>query len=117
MSISSKTYPATIVDDEFGVTGVAVTSTPQQATDTYGAWEHIEISVSFNRPVTVTGAPTFAFDLGGPETAAYQGGSGTGTLVFSYQVMPDNSDTNGISWAANALSLVVDTSGGGWRRP
>ena len=110
-------YTVTIVDDQFGVTGVDVTSTPQQATDTYGAWEHIEISVSFNKPVTVTGAPTFAFDLGGAETAAYQGGSGTGTLVFSYQVMPDDSDTNGISWAANALSLVVDTSGGGWRRP
>ena len=114
VSTIAKRYPATIVDDDFGVTGVAVTSTPQQAADTYGAWEHIELSVSFNRPVTVTGAPTFAFDLGGAETtAAYQEGSGTGTLVFSYQVMPDDSDTNGISWAADALSLVVDTSGGG----
>ena len=61
----AKTYPATIVDDEFGVTGVTVTSTPRLAMDTYGAWEHIELSVSFNKPVTVTGAPTFSFDLGG----------------------------------------------------
>ena len=61
----------------------------------------------------MTGAPTFAFDVGGAETAAYQEGSGTGTLVFSYQVMPDDSDSNGIAWAADALSLVVDTSGGG----
>ena len=113
VSSSAKTYTVTIVDDDFGVTGVDVTSTPQQATDTYGAWEHIELSVSFNKPVTVTVAPTFAFDLGGAETAAYQGGSGTGTLVFSYQVMPDNSDTNGISWAANALAggAIVEMGG------
>ena len=114
MSTSSKTYPATIVDDDFGVTGVAVTSTPQQATDTYGAWEHIELSVSFNKPVTVTGAPTFSFDLGGTTTtAAYQGGSGTGTLVFSYQVMPDDADSNGIAWAADALAggTIVEMGG------
>ena len=30
--------------------------------------------------------------------------------MFSYQVMPDDSDTNGISWAADALSLVVAQS-------
>ena len=103
-----------IVDDEFGVTGVAVTSTPQQTTDTYGAWEHIEISVSFNRPVTVTGAPTFTFDLGGTTTtAAYQGGSGTGTLAFSYQVMPDDVDSDGIAWAADALAggTIVEMGG------
>ena len=112
----AKTYPATIVDDEFGVTGVAVTSTPRLAMDTYGAREHIELSVSFNKPVTVTGAPTFTFDLGGTTTtAAYQGGSGTRTLVFSHQVMPDDADTNGIAWAANALALaggtIVETGG------
>ena len=110
VSLSDKTYTVTIVDDEFGVTGVTVTSTPRLAMDTYGAWEHIELSVSFNKPVTVTGAPTFSFDLGGTTTtAAYQGGSGTRTLVFSYQVMPDNSDTNGIAWAANALALAGGT--------
>ena len=112
----AKTYTVTIVDDEFGVTGVTVTSTPRLAMDTYGAQEHIELSVSFNKPVTVTGAPTFTFDLGGTTTtAAYQGGSGTGTLVFSYQVMPDDADTNGIAWAANALTLaggtIVETGG------
>ena len=112
----AKTYTVTIVDDEFGVTGVTVTSTPRLAMDTYGALEHIELSVSFNKPVTVTGAPTFTFDLGGTTTtAAYQGGSGTGTLVFSHQVMPDDADTNGIAWAANALTLaggtIVETGG------
>ena len=114
VSLSDKTYTVTIVDDEFGVTGVTVTSTPRLATDTYGAREHIELSVSFNKPVTVTGAPTFTFDLGGTTTtAAYQGGSGTRTLVFSHQVMPDDADSNGIAWAANALAggTIVETGG------
>ena len=114
VSSSAKTYTVTIVDDDFGVTGVDVTSTPQQAVDTYGAWEHIELSVSFNKSVTVTGAPTFTFDLGGtPTTAAYQGGSGTGTLVFSYQVMPGDSDSDGIAWAADALAggAIVEMGG------
>ena len=114
VSSSAKTYTVTIVDDDFGVTGVTVTSTPQQAVDTYGAWEHIELSVSFNKSVTVTGAPTFTFDLGGtPTTAAYQGGSGTGTLVFSYQVMPGDSDSDGIAWAADALAggAIVEMGG------
>ena len=54
----------TIEDDEFGVTGVTVTSMPQKASDTYGARENIEFAVAFNRPVTVTGAPVFYFRLG-----------------------------------------------------
>ena len=115
VSSSTKSYPITIVnDDEFGVTGVDVTSTPQQAVDTYGAWEHIEISVSFNRAVTVTGDPTFTFELDGVATAAaYQEGSGTGTLVFSHQVLPGEADDDGIAWAADALhgGAIVETGG------
>ena len=42
---------------------VTVTSTPRKTTDTYGAREHIEFSMTFDASVTVTGAPTFAFDL------------------------------------------------------
>ena len=59
---------------------VTVTSTPRKTTDTYGAREHIEFSMTFDAPVTVTGDPTFAFDLGGPSTATWYAGSGTTTL-------------------------------------
>ena len=38
----------TIEDDDFGVTGVTVTSMPQKASDTYGARENIEFAVAFN---------------------------------------------------------------------
>ena len=94
---------------------VTVTSTPHKTTDTYGAREHIEFSMTFDAPVTVTGDPTFAFDLGGASTATYYAGSGTATLRFSHAVTGGSSgdqDTNGISWAANAIALNGGTIAG-----
>ena len=94
---------------------VTVTSTPHKTTDTYGAREHIEFSMTFDAPVTVTGDPTFAFDLGGASTATYYAGSGTTTLRFSHAVSGGSSgdqDTNGISWAANAIALNGGTIAG-----
>ena len=94
---------------------VTVTSTPHKTTDTYGAREHIEFSMTFDAPVTVTGDPTFAFDLGGASTATYYAGSGTTTLRFSHAVTGGSSgdeDTNGISWAANAIALNGGTIAG-----
>ena len=77
--------------------------------------EHIEFSMTFDAPVTVTGDPTFAFDLGGASTATYYAGSGTATLRFSHAVSGGASgdlDTNGISWAANAIALNGGTIAG-----
>ena len=104
----------TIEDDEFGVTGVTVTSTPRKAADTYGARENIEFSVAFNRPVTVTGAPVFYFRLGTgtlavtSREATWFAGSGTNTLLFSYAVQGGTNgdlDTDGISWGTSELGL------------
>ena len=94
---------------------VTVTSTPHKESDTYGAREHIEFSMTFDAPVTVTGAPTFAFDLGGATTATWYAGSGTTTLRFSHAVSGGSSgdeDTNGISWAATAIALNGGTIAG-----
>ena len=94
---------------------VTVTSTPHKTTDTYGAREHIEFSMTFDAPVTVTGDPTFAFDLGGASTATWYAGSGTATLRFSHAVSGGSSgdrDTDGISWAANAIALNGGTIAG-----
>ncbi len=94
---------------------VTVTSTPHKTTDTYGAREHIEFSMTFDAPVTVTGDPTFGFDLGGASTATWYAGSGTTTLRFSHAVSGGSSgdrDTNGISWAQNAIELNGGTIAG-----
>ena len=101
----------TIEDDDFGVTGVTVSSTPQKASDTYGARENIEFSVAFNMPVTVTGAPTFSFRLGSTnKTATWYAGSGTNTLLFSYAVVGGTDgdlDTDGIFWLSGALGNAL----------
>ena len=71
--------------------------------------------MTFDAPVTVTGDPTFAFDLGGPSTATWYAGSGTTTLRFSHAVSGGSSgdrDTNGISWAENAIVLNGGTIAG-----
>ena len=97
----------TIEDDDFGVTGVTVSSTPQKASDTYGARENIEFAVAFNMPVTVTGAPTFSFFLGSTtKTATWYAGSGTDKLLFSYAVAGGTAgdlDTDGIFWLSGSL--------------
>ena len=112
----------TIEDDDFGVTGVTVTSMPQKASDTYGARENIEFAVAFNQPVTVTGAPTFSFVIGTTtRTATWYAGSGTDTLLFSYAVAGGTAgdlDTNGISWLSGSLGNAIGiVQAGGTNRP
>ncbi|WP_420626876.1 choice-of-anchor R domain-containing protein [Candidatus Poriferisodalis sp.] len=91
------------------ITGVEVTSTPQE--HVYGAGEDIEFAVSFDEAVQVTGSPVLEFCLGPSGDACEAGGdgsslrqatlsggggdgdgsgSGTETLVFTYQVVADD---------------------------
>ena len=93
------------IDETLSVTAVTVSSTPA-AGETYLEDETIEFTATFTAPVTVTGAPTFAFTLGSAVSqAAYARGSGTAELVFSYEVQAGEIDTDGISWEANAFEL------------
>ena len=96
----------TVTDDEtLKVTGVAVTSTPSSGS-TYGAGETLSFTATFNGPVTVTGTPQLPFSLGGvTKQAAYASGSDSTALVFSYTVAAGDNDADGISWAADSLSL------------
>ena len=90
------------VDGSRSIVSVEVTSTPQLETDTYGATETIQFTVTFNVAVDVTGDPVFRFALGDSgETprevdAAHDGSTGSTTLVFAYTVVSSDSDDNGI---------------------
>ena len=86
------------VDGTRSIVSVAVTSTPQLETDTYGATETIQFTVTFNVAVDVTGDPVFEFALdgGASRSAAYVTGGGGTALVFGYQVVSGDTDTNGI---------------------
>ena len=89
------------VDGSRSIVSVAVTSTPRLETDTYGATETIQFTVTFNVAVDVTGDPVFQFALGNSGDvrevmAAYVSGTGTTALVFGYTVVASDEDDNGI---------------------
>ena len=93
------------------VTGLSITSTPafpltSETKDTYGAGEHIDVTIEFNVPVEVAGLPQLEIVVGSnSRQAAYSSGSGTDSLVFRYTVTKNDADTDGISIAANKLAL------------
>ena len=85
------------------ISSVAVTSDPDNGI--YGIDDTIEVTVTFSEDVTVTGAPLLELDIGGSaKTAGYESTSGN-TVVFSYTVVENDSDTDGISIGANGLTL------------
>ena len=99
------------------ISAVAVTSTPQLETDTYGEGEEIQFTVTFSEAVTVTGMPQFVFSLGNAGdtrrvNAGYDPAASTDTeLVFAYTVVSTDEDDNGIFILDDAT--VSGTAGSG----
>ena len=93
------------------VTNVEVTSTPMLETDTYGAGETIEVSVTFSEAVDATSDTDFVLSVGGARRAPLVDGSGTATLVFGYTVVSSDEDTNGI-WIGDETRTLVGNRNG-----
>ena len=98
------------VDETPAVASVVVTSTPTATADTYGLDETIEVTVTFDQAVTVTGTPRIQLRIGGGgaanlKWADYASGSGNEALVFAYTVQSGDMDDNGIYIEANELFL------------
>ena len=98
------------VDETPAVASVEVSSTPSAATDTYGLDETIEVTVTFDQAVTVTGTPRIQLRIGGGaqgnlKWANYAGGTGTTALRFTYVVQAGDMDDNGIYIEADELFL------------
>ena len=86
------------------ISSVAITSNTG-VDDMYGIGDKIEVTVTFNEGVTVTGAPQLELDIGGSaKTAAYDSTDGS-AVVFSYTVAAGDSDDDGIAISANKLTL------------
>ena len=107
------TATGTIEDDDTAptISTVAVTSTPVLDTDTYGAGETIEVSVTFDEAVTATSDTDFVLSVAGAKRAPLVRGSGTATLVFGYTVAPGDADDNGIWIGDQDRTLVGDRNG------
>ena len=74
----------------------------------FKAGETIEVRVQFSEDMTVTGQPTLALQVGAQTRSANYIGRLVGnnaTLVFRYVVQSGDTDTNGVSVNANAISL------------
>lgn len=86
---------------------VAVTNvTSPNADGTYTAGSTIDITVSFNVPVDVTGTPTLLLETGLTDrTAPYLSGSGTTTLTFRYTVVAGDASSDLDYVSASALAL------------
>ena len=68
----------------------------------------VNFTVNASEPVTVTGTPRLAIDVGGvTRYATYASGSGTSAITFSYAVQPGDFDANGI-----ALASPLELNGG-----
>ena len=71
----------------------------------YGIGDEVEVTVTFNENVVVTGSPQLELNIGGsPEIASYDSTDGS-KVVFGYTVAVGDSDADGISIAADKLSL------------
>ena len=93
------------------VTSVAVTSMPVLDTDTYGAGETIEVSVTFSEAVDATTNTDFVLSVAGARRAPLLRGSGMATLVFGYTVVSSDEDTNGIWIGDQDRTLVGNRNG------
>ena len=88
------------------VTGLTLSGTGQGAGGTFRADDAIALTVEFSEPVTVTGTPRLALAVGArTRSADYSSGSGTRSLVFRYTVVTGDSDSDGVSVGASALTL------------
>ena len=92
------------VDGRPIIVSTGIISEPQ-ADNTYWENEVIEFALNYNNPVNVTGTPTIDVELEDPDhpisyqghrEVAYASGSGTNQLVFSYTVLSDDRDSDGV---------------------
>ena len=81
------------------------------ADNTFAIGDAVSATVTFSAAVTVTGTPQLEIDVSGTPTALdYSSGSGTTALVFTgYTVAANDEDANGLSIAANKLTLNSGT--------
>ena len=106
----SITVTVTDVAETPAVDDLDVTSTPKADIDTYGREETIEVTVTFDQAVNVTGTPRIRLRIGGGmqehyRWADYDGGTGTTALRFTYVVVEGDMDDDGIYILENELEL------------
>ncbi len=83
------------------VSTVALISDPGAA---YAAGEEIKVAVVFTKPIMVTGTPSIELTVGTNTRQALCQTVASEVLTCTYTVVADESDTDGVSIAANSLN-------------
>ena len=87
------------------VSAVEITSDPG-SDGIYAPEDEIQATVTFSEPVDVERTPRLMLKVGDRDRGAgYEEGTGTTELVFAYEVIKGDEDTDGVSVDANSLSL------------
>ncbi|MGF7178457.1 Ig-like domain-containing protein [Azospirillum doebereinerae] len=95
-----------------GAAPMVTAVTSSTANGAYTTGDTITLQVSFSEAVTVTGTPTLALDTG--RTAVYSGGSGGGTLTFTYTVQAGDTSADLDALGSGALAGgIADAAGNG----
>ena len=104
--------PKTILSPAVEVDDVEITSMPVLETDTYGAGERIEVSVTFSEAVNATSDTDFVLSTEwGKQRMPLVSGSGTTTLVFGHTVVLTDVDADGVFIGREEVTLVGDRDG------
>ena len=108
------TSPATDAVAAATQPNIAITSDPDDDDSTFAFWydegvygigDEIEVTVTFNENVTVTGSPRLELTIGSSaKSAAYKSANGS-KVVFGYTVAVGDNDTDGIAIGSNKLTL------------
>ena len=115
MTVGNPATATVTLDDDDAVAGapsvtmVALTSDPGPDA-IYALGDEIEATVRFDKSVTVTGTPQLGLTVGSHVRLATHSGGAGDVLTFSYQVVEGDSDTDGVSIAADSLSGTIQDS-------
>lgn len=96
------------------VTGI--TSVTGPAAGTYKAGQSLSFTVTYSAAVTVAGLPQLPLIVGAnARSASYVSGSGSSVLVFTYPVVADDNDLDGVAVASPLVlnSGTIDLASGG----
>ena len=95
----------TVYTDETGPTISSVTITSRAPSGGYNAGDDITFAVGFNEPLEVTGTPQLTITVGTEDVTADYESHDLSVMTFSYTVKKGETDTDGVSVAANSLAL------------
>lgn len=100
------------------ITGIAISSTPATG-DAYVVGERIEVTVTFDEDIAVSGTPTLALTVGAEQRNAFcTRGRASETLACGYRVAQGDADDDGVSVAEGELSggTITDLPGNAGER-